>query len=108
MIEFYNWTSVPEDFTGVCKVTYDKSIRFYKDGNLHNENGPAVKSNFCKKWFINGKVHREDGPAVWREDGSKDWYFKDKCYGSDNDFTIETWKEKVEYLKREDELKVFI
>ena len=30
------------------------------------------------------------------------------CYGCNDDFTEITWKEKVEYLKREEELKIFI
>ena len=26
-----------------------------------------------KKWYRNGKLHREDGPAIERADGSKEW-----------------------------------
>jgi hypothetical protein len=64
----------------------------------------------CKAfhYYINGLPHREDGPSHNYDDGVKNWYFKDKCYGSDNDFTIESWKEKVKELKRQEELKIFI
>ena len=30
-----------------------------------------------KRWYINGKLHREDGPAVELEFGIK-WWYKDK------------------------------
>lgn len=72
-------------FTGVCKVLVDNSIRHYKNGNLHREDGPAYE-------FVN----------------SKSWWYKDKCYGVDNDFTIKSWKQKVKKIKREEELKIFI
>ena len=31
-----------------------------------------------KRWYLNGKIHREDGPAVERADGSKFWYLNGK------------------------------
>jgi hypothetical protein len=86
MIEFYFRDYVPRNFTGVCKLFYDKSICYYKNGELHREDGPSVK--------YPGRI--------------KDWCYKGKCYGINNDFTIESWKEKVEELKREEELKIFI
>ena len=77
---------VPKHFTGVCNIIKYNSIRHYK----------------------NGCLHREDGPAIKHENGGKSWFYKSKNYGSDNAFTNKTWKEKVKELKREDELKIFI
>ena len=31
-----------------------------------------------KRWFLNGKLHREDGPAVEYPVGTKLWYLKGK------------------------------
>ena len=109
MIVFEYGYDTPKDFTGVCKILGDNSIRYYKNDNLHREDGPAVEcANGDKQWYINDEHHREDGPAVEYINGRKSWWFKDIIYGYDNDFTIETWKEKVEELKREDKLSIFI
>jgi hypothetical protein len=85
MIEFKSTHYVSDDFTGVCKVLTLNQIRHYQ----------------------NGELHREDGPAIEYADGSESWFYKEKCYGFNDDFTIETWKEKVEKLKRKEELKIF-
>lgn len=51
------------------------TIRWYKDGELHRDDGPAVdRYDGVKIWYINGKPHREDGPAVEYSDGRKDWF----------------------------------
>ena len=31
-----------------------------------------------KKWYLNGKLHREDGPAVERSNGTKEWWLNGK------------------------------
>ena len=44
-------------------------------GQLHREEGPAVKrAGGTKEWRINGELHREDGPAVEYASGCKAWY----------------------------------
>lgn len=108
MIQFDNFYNVPKDFTGVCRIEYDYSVRHFVKGKHHNENGFAIEFyNGDKTWYINGKVHNENGPAVLNKNGIE-WWYKDKFYGYDNSFTNETWKEKVEDLKHEEELKIFI
>ena len=109
MIEFKRYSDIPKDFTGGCKLLDDNSIRYYKNKTLHRDDGPSIIfTNGDQYWSVNGQVHREDGPAVEYTDGGKSWHYKDKCYGINSNFTIDSWKEKVEYLKREEELKVFI
>ena len=109
MKEFNSYQDISENFTGICKVINSGAIYHMKDGKAHRENGPAiVNKNGSKFWCINGLEHREDGPAVEYSDGIKQWWYKDICYGHNyDDFTIESWKEKVEQLKREEELKIF-
>jgi hypothetical protein len=33
-----------------------------------------VDNNGTKRWYLNGKLHREDGPAIEYADGNKGWY----------------------------------
>ena len=46
-----------------------------------------------KRWFLNGKLHREDGPAEEWADGTKEWYLNDRL------LTEEQWKKKVNKVK---------
>jgi hypothetical protein len=53
-------------------------IRWYKNGQIHREDGPAVEEiNGDKSWYKNDLLHREDGPAIECADGSKRWYKND-------------------------------
>jgi hypothetical protein len=48
---------------------------WYKDGNLHREDGPAIIYPFgSQRWYINGNIHREDGPAYISPNGNQIWY----------------------------------
>ena len=52
---------------------------WYLNDELHREDGPAVESPFGdKKWFVNGKLNREDGPAVEYANGTKKWFLNGK------------------------------
>jgi len=55
-------------------VDFDGTKRWYLNGKLHREDGPAVEwPNGSKYWYLNDKLHREDGPAVELPDGTKRW-----------------------------------
>ena len=41
---------------------------------------PIIYNDGTKRWYFNGKLHREDGPAVEWVDGSKQWYSNGKEY----------------------------
>jgi len=70
---------VPENFTGI--VEYVNSKSWYKEGNLHRENGPAIEyADGYKTWYKEGKLHRENGPAKEYADGSKSWYKEGKLH----------------------------
>ena len=61
-------------------MTIDKNgtKKWYLDGKLHKENGPAVEYEYDKKiWYLNGKKHRLDGPAVEYTSGYQLWYVDD-------------------------------
>jgi len=49
--------------------------RWYKNGKLHRDDGPATEcSNGSKYWYQNGEFHRDDGPAIEYTNGNKSWY----------------------------------
>lgn len=66
--------SWPYKFTGII-VYADGEKSWWKDGNRHRLDGPAIEhsDDGSKEWFVDGKRHRLDGPAVEWFDGSKLW-----------------------------------
>jgi hypothetical protein len=89
--QFSDYYSVPDDFTGVFKNMWNYSINFFKNRKHHREDGPAVIFLITK----------------WQK-SSWSWYYKGVLFGHNNDFTNESWIEKVKELKHEEELKIFI
>lgn len=75
----------------VKRVDEDGIQRWYQNGQLHREDGPAIIwANGDKHWYKNGKCHRKDGPAIIREDGSLEWYKNGKhqaSYSPDTDYS---------------------
>ena len=62
----------------------DLSKRWYKNGRLHREDGPAIEwSNGSKVWIKNGLTHRKNGPAVEYANGGKKWYKNGKLHRED-------------------------
>ena len=68
-----------------CIVEFDGSKYWYKDGERHREDGPAVEwLNGDKYWYRDGKQHREDGPAIEWKEGSTKWYLNGELLGSND------------------------
>lgn len=62
----------------------DGNKKYYVNGTLHREDGPAViYANRTKKWYINGELHRDDGPAIECCTGLKAWYKKGVLIGEE-------------------------
>jgi hypothetical protein len=62
--------------------------RYYYNGKLHREGGPAIIRFFgLSTWYVHGVVHREDGPAEVMNDGME---FKERFFldGEEVDGTI--------------------
>lgn len=55
-----------------------KIVSFYKNFNLHKEDGPALievdMNRVTEKWYLKGKLHRKDGPAITNFAGYSAWY----------------------------------
>jgi len=63
-----------DNFTGMKKCS-DGTKAWYKDGQLHCADGPAlVRANGDELWYKNGKLHRIGEPAIEWADGYKEWY----------------------------------
>ena len=61
--------------------THDGSKTWWKDGEIHREDGPAFENEDGSNiWVRMGKIHREDGPAVERADGINRWFLFGKEY----------------------------
>jgi len=59
------------------------NLQFTRNGELHNEDGPAVwytgnDQGLIEIYFVGGKKHREDGPAVLLKNGYEEFYLDDK------------------------------
>lgn len=64
--------------------TIDDAKKWYRNGKLHREDGPAVeRADGTKEWYFNGRRHREDGPAFVNTSGYAAWYFHGKCHRED-------------------------
>ena len=70
--------------TNGCFEFDDGVKRWFKNGTLHREGGPAVESvNGTKAWFKNGAIHRDGGPALIQADGTTFWYKDDNLHRLD-------------------------
>ena len=62
-------------------IDEDGNKRWYLNGELHREDGPAIEyADGTKRWYLNGKLHREDGPAYEEANGYKSWYLNGQKY----------------------------
>ena len=81
------------------KINCVGTKRYYVNNILHREDGPAIEySDGTKYWYKNGKLHRKDGPAIENAYGHKEWYLNGYYFGSNYDFTNESWKRFVKTL----------
>ena len=77
----------------------EDGIYWYKDGQKHRIDGPAVEhSNGTKEWWMNGMKHREDGPAVEFSDGGKEWWLDGNRHREDGPAIEDSDGDKKWYL----------
>lgn len=99
----------PVNFNASLIIYQNRGIFYFKNGKSHRKGGPAVIHNNHNLYYcFDGQLHREDGPSAEFADGDKEWHYKNKIYGKNNDFTNKTWVKKVKELKRQEKLSIFI
>ncbi|MEZ0226232.1 MAG: hypothetical protein ACAH83_16875 [Alphaproteobacteria bacterium] len=60
-------------------ATPDGTKRWYCNGKLHRDGGPAYEGvDGTKMWFRHGEIHREDGPALIQPDGREEFFLNNK------------------------------
>lgn len=70
--------------TYTVEVEENGTRKWYLNGRLHREGGPAIEyANGTRGWYLNGVLHREDGPAVEYADGTNSWYLNGKLHRED-------------------------
>ena len=90
------------------RVYDDGFIKWYLNGLLHREGGPAVEhASGVKEWYLNNQRHREDGPArIWVGE-CREWWFKNQLHREDGpaiefeDGTKAWFLNGVEYTEEE-------
>ncbi len=62
-------------------IDADGMQRWFKEGKLHREDGPAIIYPDGRQWWYKeGEWHREDGPAIIYPDGRQWWYKEGEKY----------------------------
>jgi hypothetical protein len=54
--------------------------KWYKNGRLHREDGPAFINGYIKEWWLNGEPHRDNGPAVDDGKGNLEYWVHGKLH----------------------------
>lgn len=64
--------------TYIWKNEDDKGVIYYKDGQKHREDGPAIElGDGTKEWWIGGQRHRDDGPAcIYKDPDEGDFFYE--------------------------------
>ena len=62
-----------------CIFTKDHRY-WYKDGEVHREDGPAIEFSSFEGWFINGLCHILEGPAKIWKNGDKEWWINGQIH----------------------------
>jgi len=66
-----------KDDQPICETYNSGNKSWYLYGQLHREDGPAIKyANGSKAWYFHDQRHRTDGPAIERVNGEKYWYYQ--------------------------------
>lgn len=75
---------------GVCRKVYPSGAeKWYKNGRLHREDGPAITDSNRSEWYKDGRLHREDGPAIIFINGTKKWYREGRLHREDGPAVVE-------------------
>ena len=94
---FNEWAQDRMDGVYCFKRPYGRE-EWYKNGECHREDGPAIiYADDRKEWFKDGVYHRLDGPAIIRASGTKEWWLNGKIHREDGPAIIFTCGEKHWY-----------
>lgn len=70
------------------KINWKIFTCWFKQGLLHNENGPAIQyPDYRKDWYVNGEKHIEEKPNAFYQDSDNEWWIEGTQY-SEEEFNI--------------------
>jgi hypothetical protein len=75
-------------------------LEWWLGGIQHREDGPAIVNNNLEVWVFDGREHRLDGPAVIHSDGTKEWYIRGKKVYSREINNLHKYKNLSEKFKQ--------
>jgi hypothetical protein len=81
-------TATPHRQDGPARTTASGRKSWYRNGDLHREDGPALIDPQRKltEYHVNGLLHRLDGPAIIDVNGSKYWFIDGIRYRTEEEF----------------------
>ena len=100
-------------FSGRCVWAHGET-NFFKDGELHREDGPAqIFQNGTERWWLFSRLHRLDGPAVVRTTGRHDFYLHGVHFPLEEDhaqgvFALEEIEKQVQDLGEKRKALIFV
>lgn len=77
------------------KEVSSNATYYWKDGNMHRDDGPAYIFGNYQAWYQKGNLHREDGPAqVWLLSSKKEerWWINGNNIDVKSQQEFEHWK----------------
>jgi hypothetical protein len=79
------------------KFYKDKNNEYYYWDKIINNNLTAVYVNKNKsiRFFKNGKLHNSKNTAYVHKDGYKEFHLNGEYYGNKNNFTKKSWRRRV-------------
>ena len=91
--------SLSEDKQTCCVIYPNGDKKWYEEGELHREDGPAIEYISGEKhWFKDYKPHRLDGPAIEHDSGYKVWFKEGRLHREDGPAIEHANGDKVYYL----------
>ena len=114
----YNYPTCIEHYSDLTI----KSEEYRKEGELHNEDGPAFThydedgTILSELWFQNGLLHNENGPSIFNKD-IQIWYINGKRHRtngepciiySDENIKDEYWYDGKKLIEGSIEYKKYI
>ena len=91
VLRFATWDDVPRSYEGWCFVETTQEQCYVKEISIHydelNPNGPSCISEKSLSWYRDGFLHNLNGPALcYLDDGEVEYYIHGVQYSEESFF----------------------
>lgn len=98
-IEYFDEAGLLHREDGPARVKPGGAQEWWRHGDHHRNDGPAVINSVMSVYYRNDKIHRDDGPALVTQDGSRvEYYQHGELHRVDGPAAV--WPGVVEYRQR--------